>query len=163
MRTGKTQTPKIKAFEEHIRESTNQIVTVVELFTMKHYQHEYADRLNVCINEKLNEVDFSVICDIQDLFGMTATIIANNPVLCKKMYLDKVDTYAKAHIAVKADKQATTHSKMHTASGTNSDEINFVASYRRNQQAASQAAQPHGGGHSGSNANRGSSFHRGGS
>ena len=107
---------------------------------MKRHQHESADRLNARINEKLNEVDFSVITDIRDYFGMTATIIANDPILRKQMYLDKVDTYAKAHAAVKADEQATTHSKMLTASASNSSEMNFVSSYRRYQQAASQAA-----------------------
>jgi hypothetical protein len=102
----------IKAFEDHIRESTNPTVTVVELFTMKRHQHESADRLNARIKEKLNEVDFSVITDIRDYFGMTATIIAKDPILRKQMYLDKVDTYAKAHTAVKADEQATTYSKI---------------------------------------------------
>jgi hypothetical protein len=77
----------VQAFEDHIRESTNPTVTVVELFTMKRHQHETADHLNARINEKLNEVDFSVITDIRDYFGMTATIIANDPALRKRMYL----------------------------------------------------------------------------
>ena len=76
----------VQAFEDHIRESTNPTVTVVELFTMKRHQHETADHLNARINEKLNEVDFSVITDIRDYFGMTATIIANDPALRKRMY-----------------------------------------------------------------------------
>jgi hypothetical protein len=59
----------------------------------------------------LNKVDFAVIRDIRDYFGMTATIIANDPALRKRMYLDKVDMYAKAHAAVKADEQGTVHSK----------------------------------------------------
>jgi hypothetical protein len=45
-------------------ESTNPIVTVMELFTMK------ADHLNAQINEKLNEVNFTVIADIKEYFGM---------------------------------------------------------------------------------------------
>jgi hypothetical protein len=98
---------------------------------MKRYQHKSVDRLNTWINEKLNKVHFPVIHNIHDYFSMTATIIANDPILWKQMYIDKVDTFAKAHAAVKANKQATTHSKMLTASGTNSSEMDFVSSYRQ--------------------------------
>jgi hypothetical protein len=38
---------------------------------------------------------------------MTATIITNDPALHKHVYLDKVDTNAKAHTAVKADELTT--------------------------------------------------------
>jgi hypothetical protein len=65
--------------------------------------------LNALINEKLNEAYFSVINAICDNFGTMGT---NDPALCKWMYLDKVDTYAKALPAVKAYKQATVHSRM---------------------------------------------------
>ncbi len=99
---------------------------MVKLFTMKPYPHLSADRLNKLVNKKLNKVDFSVIHDIGNYFGMTATTIANIPILCKQMYLDKVDTYPKAHSAVKADTQATTHSKMLTESDAVLSEINFV-------------------------------------
>ena len=151
----------IQAFEDHIRESTNPTVTVVELFTMKRTPHETADHLNARINEKLNQVDFAVITDIRDYFGMTATIIANDPVLRKRMYLDKVDTYAKAHAAVKADEQASIHSKMVTAASSTPFDLNYVSSYKKNQKATSQAAQPQRGGYS-SHADRGAHFQRGG-
>jgi hypothetical protein len=75
----------------------------VELFTMKRHPHEMVDHLNARINEKLNKIDFTVITDLKDYFDMTATIIANDPTLRKHMYLDKVDTYAKAHTALKAN------------------------------------------------------------
>ncbi len=42
----------------------------------------------------------------------TARIIANHPALRKSIYLNKVDTYAKAHADDKGDEQATVHSKM---------------------------------------------------
>jgi predicted KAP-like P-loop ATPase len=60
---------------------------------MKRHPHETADHLNARINEKLNRVDFTVITDLRNYFGMTAKIIANDPVLRKCMYLDKVNTY----------------------------------------------------------------------
>jgi hypothetical protein len=69
----------IKAFEAHIKESTNPAVTVMELFTMKRHPHKTADHLNARINEKLNEVDFTAITDLRDYLGMTAMIIANDP------------------------------------------------------------------------------------
>ena len=69
----------------------NPTVTVVELFTMKRFQHKTADHLNAGINEKVNEVDFLVITDVGDYFGMTGTIIANDPTLPKQMYLILVD------------------------------------------------------------------------
>ena len=152
----------VQAFEDHIRESTNPTVTVVELFTMKRHPHETADHLNARINEKLNEVDFSVITDIRDYFGMTATIIANDPALRKRMYLDKVDSYAKAHAAVKADEQATVHSRMVSSAGTASADANAMSAYKKGQSAQSQAAQPQRGGYQGSNLSRGSQFSRGG-
>jgi hypothetical protein len=93
---------------------------------------------------------------------MTATIIANNPALCKHMYLDKVNMDAKAHAAVKADEQATVHSKMVTAAAAASTEMNFLSSHKKGQKTASQAAQTYGGGHSGSHAERGSGYGRGG-
>ena len=161
----------IASFEAYIKESTNPLVTVVELFTMKRHALESADKLHARINEKLNKVDFSVIKDIRDYFGMTATIIANDPALRKQMYLDKVDTYAKAHAAVKADEQATSHSKMvdaATRSSSTSATINAVSSYRRgqnrtNQQNASTANQSQRDGFSGNNAQSSSSYSRGGS
>ncbi len=55
-----------EAFEDNIKESNNSTVTVVELSTMKWQPHELAYHLNVRINEKLNEVDFTVITDIRD-------------------------------------------------------------------------------------------------
>ena len=96
--------------------------------------------MNARINEKLTEVDFAVITDIRDYFGMTATIIANNPTLRKRMYLDKVDTYAKAHAAVKTDEQATIHSRL-TKSADTVEQINAMSSYRRGQNDKSQASQ----------------------
>ena len=148
----------IQAFEDHIRESTNPTVTVVELFTMKRQPHETADHLNARINEKLNEVDFTVITDLRDYFGMTATIIANDPVLRKRMYLDKVNTYAKAHAAVKADEQATIHSKMVSeAAAASSSDLNYVSTYKKGQKAASQSSQSQRGGYSGSHTSRGTS------
>jgi O-acetyl-ADP-ribose deacetylase (regulator of RNase III) len=109
---GKNQKGLIQAFKGYIRESSNPTVTVVELFTMKRHPHETADNLNARINEKLNQIDFTVITDICDYFVMTTTVIANDPALCKRIYLDKVDTYAKEHAAVKVDEQAQVHSKM---------------------------------------------------
>jgi hypothetical protein len=66
-----------QAFEDHIKESSNPTVTIVELFTMKRHPHETADHLNARINEKLNQVDSTVITDLRDYFGMTAKIIAS--------------------------------------------------------------------------------------
>ena len=158
----------IAAFEAYIKESTNPLVTVVELFTMKRHAHESADKLHARINEKLNKVDFSVIKDIRDYFGMTATIIANEPTLRKQMYLDKVDTYAKAHAAVKADEQATSHSKMvgaATSSSSTSATLNAVSSYKRNQNQSHQnnaSAGAQRGGYSGNNSQGPSSSGRGG-
>ena len=159
----------IAAFEAYIKDQSNPTVTVVELFTMKRYTHESADALHARINEKLNKVDFSVITDIRDYFGMTATIIANDPVLRKQMYLDKVDTYAKAHAATKADEQATSHSKMinaATSSSSTSAVLDSVSSYKRgqnqtNQRNASSAEQSHRGNSSGQTRDF-ASFSRGG-
>jgi hypothetical protein len=46
------------------------------------------------------------------------------------MHLDKVDMYAEAHAAVKADEQATVHSKIVTTAAAASSEINFVSLYK---------------------------------
>ncbi|MBV5344408.1 MAG: hypothetical protein JZU63_02160, partial [Rhodoferax sp.] len=135
----------------------------MELFTMKRHQHETADHLNARINEKLNEVDFSVITDIRDYFGMTATIIANDPALHKRMYLDKVDTYAKAHAAVKADEQATVHSRMVSSAASTSADINAMSTYRRGQNSQNQVAQAQRGAGSGNAHTRNSHYSRGGS
>ena len=153
----------IQAFEAYIKESTNPTVTVVELFTMKRQPHESADRLNARINEKLNKVDFDVITDIRDYFGMTATIIASNPQLRKQMYLDKVDTYAKAHAAVKADEQASTHAQMVTNAASSNEitsDINFVSSYKKNRNNSNQASHAQSGG-SYNHSDRGSNPSRG--
>jgi hypothetical protein len=118
-----------------------------------------ADHLNARINEKLNEVDFSVITDLRNYFGMTATIIANHPILRKRLYLDKFNTYAKAHSAVKDDEQASIHSKMVSAAAsyTSSKDLNFVSTYKRDQKATSQASQSQRSNFSGSHANSGTS------
>jgi hypothetical protein len=105
----------------------------VELFTMKRHAHETADHLNARISKELNEVDFAVITDIQDYFRMMATIIANDPALRKRMYLDKVNIYAKAHTAVKADEQATVHSKMMTTATAVSSEMNLSPRIRESK------------------------------
>jgi hypothetical protein len=71
---------------------------------------------------------------MHDYFGMTAKIIANDPVLRKCMHLDKVDTNAKGHAAVQEDKQATIHSKMvTTATAASSADLNFVSTYKKGQ------------------------------
>jgi hypothetical protein len=65
---------------------------------------------------------------------MTATIIANDPVLQQGMYLDKVNTYAKAHAAVKADEQASIHSKIVSeVSNAWLTDLNFVSTYKKDQ------------------------------
>jgi hypothetical protein len=122
---------------------------------MKHQPYKTADHLNARITEKLNEVNFTVITDLRDYFGMTATIIANDPVLRKHMYLDKVNTYAKAHVAVKADKQA---SKMVSAATTaaSSKDLNFVST-KKGQKATCQASLLQRGNFSGNHANPGAS------
>jgi hypothetical protein len=74
----------------------------MKLFTMKRHSYNTADHINAHINEKLNQVDFVIIIDIHDYFGRTTSIIANNPILTKCMYLHKVDMYEKAHTAIKA-------------------------------------------------------------
>jgi hypothetical protein len=53
-----------QAFEDHIRESTNPSVTVLEFFKMKKQPHKLALHLNTCINKKLNKVDFTEITDL---------------------------------------------------------------------------------------------------
>ena len=97
-------------FEDHIKESTNPIVAVVELLTMKRYQSETADHLNARIQDKLNQCDFSGVTDMREYMGFVATTVAVDNPLRKRMFLDKVDSYAKARIAVKTDEQATANS-----------------------------------------------------
>ncbi len=58
------------------------------------------------------------------------------------MYLDKLNTYAKAHVAVEANKQASIHSNMVlAAAATSSAELNFMSMYKKGQKATSQAGQ----------------------
>jgi hypothetical protein len=83
--------------------------------------------------KKLNQIDFAVITNICDYFGMTAIFIANNPTLRQHMYLDKVDKYAKPYAAVKAnEQQASIHSKMVTAASSVSLDLNYVFSDKKN-------------------------------
>ena len=130
----------IQAIEDHIKESTNPVVAVVELITMKRYPNETADHLNARINEKLTQCDTSSITDVRDYLGLIATIVACEPHLRKRMYLDKINTHAKAALAVKADEQATVHSKMLPADTPAS--VNATSTYKRDQTRDRQAQQP---------------------
>jgi hypothetical protein len=59
----------------------NPTVTVVKLFTIKWQPHQSPYHLKASTNEKLNEVEFTIITEMQDYFEMTATNIANDPTL----------------------------------------------------------------------------------
>jgi hypothetical protein len=62
--------------EEHIKESTNPIVEVVELLTMKRFSSESADHLNAGIQDKINQCDFSKVTDVREYIGFLATMVA---------------------------------------------------------------------------------------
>jgi hypothetical protein len=59
----------------------------------------------------------------RDYFGMTAPIITIKLALRKHMHLFKIDMYANAHTSVKADEQATGHSKMLNSTGLATSDI----------------------------------------
>ena len=128
----------IEHIEAYIKESTNPVVAVVELLTMKRYPGETADHLIARINEKLTQCDTSHITDVRDYLGLIATIVACNESLRKRMHLDKVDTFAKAMQAVKADESATTHSKLTPA---DSAHVNATSTYKRDQNQERQSQQ----------------------
>ena len=120
----------VKHIEAYIKEATNPVVSVIELVTMKRMPSETADHLIARVHEKLGQCDTSHITDMRDYLGMVGIMVACEPGLRKRMYLDKVDTFAKASAAVKADEHATTHARMKTA---DSAEINATSSYKRDQ------------------------------
>jgi hypothetical protein len=121
--------------EEHIKESTNPIVAVVELLTMKRFSSESADHLNAQIQDKLNQCDFSKVTDVREYIGFLATMVAVDSSLRKRLFLDKVDTYAKARIAVKSDKQATANAKL---SNNHEASAHATSSYKKDQKAFCQ-------------------------
>jgi hypothetical protein len=118
----------IKQMEDHIKESINPIVAVIELVTMKRYPNESADHLNARINEKLAQCDFTGVHDIRDYIGLIATIQACEVQLRKRMFYDKVNTHAKAAMAVKAEEQATSHSKMLSDDAA---KVNAMSTYKK--------------------------------
>ena len=124
---------------EHIKESTNPIVAVVELLTMKKFPSETADHLNARIQDKLNQCDFSKVTDIREFIGFLATMVAVESSLRKRMFLDKVDTYAKARIAVKSDEQATANAKL---SHSHEASAHATSSYKKDQKAFRQNFNP---------------------
>ena len=126
----------LKHMEDHIRESINPIVAVVELVTMKRYANETADHLNARIKEKLAQCDFTEVSDIRDYIGLIATIQACDIPLRKRMFYDKVNTHAKASLAVKSEEQANTHSKMLSDDVA---KINATSTYKRDQKQERQA------------------------
>jgi hypothetical protein len=83
-----------------------------------------------------------MLTDIYNYFGMTATIIHNDPLLPKCMHINKVELYANAHAANKADEQATVHSRMWSTVSTALPDISYVWSHKEAQKTASQASQP---------------------
>ena len=97
---------------------------------MKRQQNETADHLIARVHEKLAQCDTNHITDMRDYLGMVGIMVACEPSLQKRMFLDKVDTFAKAAAAVKADAQATSHSKMTPADQAN---INATSSYKKEQ------------------------------
>ena len=116
--------------EAYIKEATNPVVSVIELVTMKRMPSETADHLIARVHEKLGQCDTNHITDMRDYLGMVGIMVACEPGLRKRMYLDKVDTFAKASAAVKADEHATSHARMRPA---DSAEINATSSYKRDQ------------------------------
>ena len=70
---------------------------------------------------------------------MSATMVAVDNPLRKRMFLDKIDTYAKARIAVKNDEQATANSKL-----TNDHEAaaHAASTYKKDQRAFRQNFNP---------------------
>ena len=106
---------------------------------MKRFQSETADHLNARIQEKLNQCDFSKVTDICEYTGFLATMVAVDNPLRKRMFLDKIDTYAKARIAVKNDEQATANSKL-----TNDHEAaaHAASTYKKDQRAFRQNFNP---------------------
>ena len=127
----------IKHIEAYIKESTNPVVSVIELVTMKRLENETADHLIARVHEKLAQCDTNHITDMRDYLGMVGIMVACEPSLRKRMYLDKVDTFAKAAAAVKADAQATSHSRMTPADQAS---ISATSSYKRDQ--SSERAKP---------------------
>ena len=120
----------LKQMEDHIKDSINPIVTVIELVTLKRYPNETADHLNARINEKLGQCDFTGVTDIRDYIGLIATIQSCDVQLRKRMFYDKVNTHAKAALAVKAEEQATSHSKMLSE---DTAQAHATSSYKREQ------------------------------
>ena len=129
----------LNIFDEHIKESTNPIVAVVELLTMKRYPSESADHLNARIQDKLNQCEFSKVTDFREYMGFLATMVAVEHALRKRMFLDKTDSYAKARIAVKADEQATANSKL---SNSNEASAHATSTYKKDQKTFRQNFNP---------------------
>ena len=120
----------VQHIEAYIKEATNPVVSVIELVTMKRMPSETADHLIARVHEKLGQCDTNHITDMRDYLGMVGIMVACEPGLRKRMYLDKVDTFAKASAAVKADEHATSHARMRSA---DSAEINATSSYKKDQ------------------------------
>ena len=120
----------VKHIEAYIKEATNPVVSVIELVTMKRMPSETADHLIARVHEKLGQCDTNHITDMRDYLGMVGIMVACEPGLRKRMYLDKVDTFAKASAAVKADEHATSHARMAPADTAT---VYATSSYKRDQ------------------------------
>jgi hypothetical protein len=105
-------------------------MVVIELVRMKRYPNESANHLNAGINVKLAQCDFTSEHNIRDYIDLIATIQACEVKLRKRMFCDKVNTHARAALAVKAEEQATSDSKMLSDDAT---KVNEMSTYKKDQ------------------------------
>ena len=125
----------VQAIEDKIAKSSNPLIHQVELVKITQFEHETTDALVQRIQEKARKCQFKSVRNVEDHQCLVTLLSAVPSEVRRKLFLAKVDNFAKAIEIVQNEEHARKDAQS-CSTGHSHAEGNAMSGYRKNQREA---------------------------